>query len=564
MSVYPDVVKRAIDRGQVNRVTRRVEIYESDAVTPWTEGTEDRLIDGSVNLSYGDVERRSLDLTLRNDDNVLRSKPNGFWYDKILKVYRGVEYSPYVVAPKVAVIESPGGLASSGAIIGYLARIGLPGAEFKPTLDMTDLMGYDIIVSYNTTAASTQDTLIRSLYERGKNIITIGVNNSETVVPHLGATSSVSDDFGISQMPNPSSLGAGWTTEGAGAVVTGTVATAVTAGAVAVARWPMNNSAWAITASVAINGVDAKWFDLHLPSLGGSNTQRLFANAVGWMMESFGKWETQIGEFGIDAISTPNFPANAKVTGRDYVKKCAGSKIESPMNFAANTSVYTLISALAGNAGIKKYRMASMPETIGSEMTFDRGTPRWDIMVQAAKTQGYEIFFDHEGYLVTRKYLDPTLSPENYLFQTGQEGNLSTIDRSVNDSRIYNHIVVYGDPASGETRMPYIGEAKNVNPSSPTNINRIGDRYYPYASTFFTSQLQCQQYAERLLGVHSLESFELSFTAINYPWMEVGEIAKVLDPQAVQTDPDKYLVDTATIPLGLGPMSATGKRVLMV
>lgn len=564
MMPYPSVVKSAIDRGQINKVTRRVEIYESDAVNLWPQGVDDRLVDGSVSLAYGDNERRTLDLTLRNDDNVLRSQPNGFWYDKILKVYRGVEYSPHVVTPTVAVIESVGGLTASGGVIGYLARIGLPGAVFKSTLDEADLMNYDIIVSYTGASASSQGTLLRSLYDRGKNIITISVNNTGTVVPHLGATSSVSDDWGISQMPNPPSLGAGWTSEGSGTTVTGTVATAVTAGAVAVARWLMNNAAYAITGSVAINGVDAKWFDLHLPTLGGSQTQQLFRNAVDWMKESFGNWETQIGEFGIDAIASPHFPQHVKVTGRDYTKKCMSSKIELPMNFAATTSVGQLISALAGNAGIKKYRMASMPETIGAEMTFDRGTPRWEVMVAAAKTQGYEIFFDPQGYLVTRKYLDPTLSPENYVFQTGTEGNLASIDRSVNDSRIYNHIVVYGDPASGETRMPYVGEAKNVNPMSPTSVAKIGDRYYSYASTFFSSQLQCQQYAERLLGIHSLESFELSFQAINYPWLEVGEIAKVNDPQAVQTDPTKYLVDTASIPLGLGPMSFTGKRVLMV
>jgi hypothetical protein len=563
---YPAVVKQAIDRGQVQQITRRVEVLESDGETYWNNGLGDRLVDGSVNLAYGDAERRSLDITFRNDDNLLRSTPNGFWYDKIIKVYRGVKYNPNVVTPTVAIIEAVNGLSGSGALISYLARLGLPGAVYKGdgTLSLDDLMQYDIIVSWKGTAASTQGSLLQELYNRGRNVVTISVANTAAVVPHLASVTNKTDDWGISQMPNPTSLGAGWTTEGVGGSVAGTAAAAVGAGAVAVARWLMNDATYAITASVAINGNDGKWFDLHLPALGSTNTRQLFANVVGWFKEDYGNWEAQLGEFAIDGISNPYFPSQVKVTARDYVKKCANSKIEQAMTFSSTTTVETLITALAANAGIKKFRLVSMPEMIGSAMSFDRGTPRWDVMVAAAKTQGYEIFFDQEGYLTTRPYLDPTLSPENYVFKTGVEGNLASIDRAVNDSRIYNHIAVYGDPASSETRMPYFGEAKNTNPASPTRISRIGDRFYSFASTFFTSQMQTETYAKRLLGIHALESFELSFQAINYPWLEVGEIARVEDPKAVATDPTKYLVDTGTIPLGLGPMSFTGKRVLLV
>ncbi|QEM40899.1 MAG: minor tail protein [Phage AS32] len=565
MSSYPAVVKEAIDRGQLQQVTRRVEVLEADAVTYWNDGLGDRLIDGNVNISYGDSERRTLDITFRDDDNLLRSKPNGFWYDKIIKVYRGVKYSPNIVTPSTAIIESVGGLAASGTLISYLARIGLPDAEFKSgTLDLTDLLNYDIVVSYTGTAASTQATLLQELYNRGQNVITISNGNTATQVPFLTGVGFRTDTWGISQPTDPTSLSTGWTTEQVAAGVGGYRATGVGAGAVVVARWVMGDASYGITASVAINGNGGKWFNLHLPNLGASQTRQLFANVVEWLKEDFGEWETQIGEFTIDAIRSPHFPSQTTVTGRDYVKKCANSKIEQAMTFASSTTVETLITALAANAGITKFRMVSMPETIGSEKTFDRGTPRWDVMSDIAKTQGYEIFFDHQGYLTTRPYLDPTLSPESFIFKTGAEGNLSSIDRNVHDSRIYNHIAVYGDPSSSETRFPYFGEAKNTNPLSPTRIDKIGDRYYSYASTFFTSQVQTQQYAERLLGLHSLESFELSFQAINYPWLEVGEIARVEDPKAVETDPTKYLIDSGTIPLGLGPMSLTGKRVLIV
>ena len=86
-----ETVSAAIE-SSTTRVTRRIEIYESDGATLWTEvGDAERLIDGSVTVDYDRDERRAFDLTLDNSDGLLRHDPyNGLWYDKIIKVYRGV------------------------------------------------------------------------------------------------------------------------------------------------------------------------------------------------------------------------------------------------------------------------------------------------------------------------------------------------------------------------------------------------------------------------------------------------------------------------------------------
>ncbi len=562
-------VRQAIDRG-IGQVTRRIEIYESDAVTLWGDSSSGELVGGGVNLTYGDNERRVMDISLNNVSGRYRSNPNGFWYDKVVKLYRGVSYHGSAIESTAAVIEHSGGTAGGVKFAAFLKRFGIKATYVTGFTSAADLMNYDIIFSFTGTATTVQQVILKNLYNAGKNVVTISVANTASHVPHLASITSVTDDFGISQPVAGTELSAGWTSEGVAGSVAGTVATAVTAGAVIVARWLMNTASYAVTASAAFNGTGGKWFDLHLPSLVGADNGNqiniLLGNVLAWMRGSKGfiNWETQIGEFVIDGIGGAVYPSAVKVTGRDYVKKCLNSKIENAVTFASGTRLDTLITAVAANAGISKLRLASMSETLSTSLSFDRGTPRWEIIRQAAHSANYEIYFDHEGWLVTRKFLDPTLSPISHVFKSGASGNLSTLDRSTNDSRIYNHIVVYGDPASGEQRMPYIAEAKNNNLSSPTRISKIGDRYYSYASTFFTSQLQCQDYADRLLKLHALESFELNFTAINYPWIEVGEIGQVIDPNAVPTDPDRYLLDTASIPLSLGPMSSTGKRVTVV
>jgi hypothetical protein len=92
-NIPPDEVIDALIAGIV-RITRRVEIYEADGVTPfdipyWNA----RLVDGEVTVDRERDERRMCDITLENNDNALQLNPvDGFWYDKILKVFWGIRY----------------------------------------------------------------------------------------------------------------------------------------------------------------------------------------------------------------------------------------------------------------------------------------------------------------------------------------------------------------------------------------------------------------------------------------------------------------------------------------
>lgn len=69
------------------QVTRRIEILNSDG-TFWK--TDAGLVGGSVSISNARKERRSFSITLDNADRSVDNYPGGFWYDKIIKLYRGV------------------------------------------------------------------------------------------------------------------------------------------------------------------------------------------------------------------------------------------------------------------------------------------------------------------------------------------------------------------------------------------------------------------------------------------------------------------------------------------
>jgi hypothetical protein len=174
------------------------------------------------------------------------------------------------------------------------------------------------------------------------------------------------------------------------------------------------------------------------------------------------------------------------------------------------------------------------------------------------------LFFNAQGYLVLRLALDPVLSPVAYTIQTGPiVGNLTGYTKSVNDTRIYNHILVTGESADQET-VPVWAEALNTEPSSPTRISELGDRLYQYTSSFITTTAQAQTVADNFLKIHALEEFNLDFSSITFPWLEAGEIVEFIDPRPSPGQPTRFLLSSITLPLGLGPMSGNAKRVTVV
>ncbi len=68
-------------------IWRRVDVFNADG-SLWMGDAP--VVEGSVSIDYSRDERRTCDLSFENGDGTFTSDPNGFWYDKVLKIYRGV------------------------------------------------------------------------------------------------------------------------------------------------------------------------------------------------------------------------------------------------------------------------------------------------------------------------------------------------------------------------------------------------------------------------------------------------------------------------------------------
>ena len=278
-------------------------------------------------------------------------------------------------------------------------------------------------------------------------------------------------------------------------------------------------------------------------------------------------YEVQIGEFMIDRIKETRFPHVVDVTCRDYTKRCLNSKLKYSLTFPSGTPVETIIKALAANCGITKFALPTTGQTYTLDLVFERGIERWNVMKQIADSIGYEVYFLGNGYLTMRPYADPTTSPLSWVFRTGElDGTLIQYERSSNDSRIKNHIIVVGNTSTDLDgyNISVFAEALNEDPLSPTRISRLGDRTDIIENSYFTDNVTALAYANKRLRVSSLEEYEVNFESIIIPWLEAGDIVDIDDSGGSIYVPSRFLLTSFNFPMSLGGMSGVGRRVTIV
>jgi hypothetical protein len=279
------------------------------------------------------------------------------------------------------------------------------------------------------------------------------------------------------------------------------------------------------------------------------------------------RWEMQVGEFMIDRIDQDRYPYLVKITGRDYTKKCLVSQILNSIQFDPSTPVENIIRALAANAGVTKFRLPYTGLAFTESVVFDPGTPRWEVMKRIADSVGHEIYFTPDGHLTMRPYQDPSTSPITWAFVQGREaGTLVKYSKSSEDTLLKNHCVVIGAPSTSNTGLSQVafGEARNDDPQSPTRIERMGDRVDIFKSQYITESSQAQALAEARLKILGLEQYNVQFESIIIPFVDAGDIILVATDNESEFTPVRFLFANYTLPLGLGVMSGSARRVTLV
>lgn len=142
--------------GPATQVTRRVDIYEEDAVTPFMMDAP--FMEGGVQVDMTRAERRIFDLTLDNRDGSLDFYPDGFWYDKVIKMYRGIEYEGNVWETQIGQF-----IIDTSKTQDFPHSIAINGRDFTAKLMEAEFEG---ATSYAATVEL--DDLIKALAYKGQ------------------------------------------------------------------------------------------------------------------------------------------------------------------------------------------------------------------------------------------------------------------------------------------------------------------------------------------------------------------------------------------------------------
>lgn len=588
MPTPPPEVVTAVLSGQTT-VTRRCEIYEEDGITLWNGTPRLRGDTGAVTVDSTRDERRNMDITLDNSDGAIIHGPGNLWYDKVIKIYRGIKYTAAETQPYIAILDP----ASNGIMQKFLIGLGFTNLEVFSNAGINDIISFDIVAASDSGTADltvgTAATLLAA-WNAGIGVFTASPFATASTVPliatltTLGTQTAGQWNINAPSYDSPFAKFSNYTSNKAGTTYTFPATFAGNVFEAAHGSFVSNAVTHAgSTAIYKTNSNGARWFHYHAPLVDTQGATALvlwnawhfarsvlLTSALNWIFPIAAEqmWETQIGEFMIDKIDTPRTPRIVHLTGRDYTKKLIDSDFDNAISFPPGQLIDNLVQDIASNAGITKFNLSAQGAQTTSTNTFDASSSRWAALSAMCTAANIEIFFDKTGYLITRPFLDPTLSPVTLTLLTGEDGgNLVDWTLSSDDSELYNRVVVSGtSDDSSISGAIYQGIAENHEPSSPTSIENLGrTKTYYYSSSFFTSNDQCAALAVSLLKIHALESFELDYTSIVFAWLEAGEIILVPAlPGAAATDPTRFLSVSFSIPLTLDPMTGVSKRITIV
>lgn len=576
----PDVIIEEIHAG-VTRVSARADIYESDGTTLWF--TNAPLIGGKVSISGTRDERRTASMTFENVNGVFSSDPDGFWYDKIIKLYRGVqtavtlETSGLLLEDSNSLVTESGDqilLEGSGSIVnGTDWEIQL-GEFFIDTIDASHFPHVVEVAARDRTkvllkdkfAVSTSFPVNHPIEEIIRTIALNGNVPSDKInLPLTGKSTGrvflfdhgterwkamrdiaqaynydlfFAADGTLTMEPfkdpsNPAVSPAEYRFEtgpGTNRIANPGFETPLTGNATRAAGWKYGYQTTGAP-TYALEKVRPYSEDNSLAiTIPAGSSAVVPSNSVPVVAGEV--WQISYA-----------VRANAPITGSGIVYLRPDFSTVENVPLGDPSIVYGAFLDTFPEAGVTDWQVVSALVTVPAGKTFMQ-------LAVVALDQGstYTAYFD-EVQAVKVSPLDST------------QGNLAGFSKQTAEARLYNHIVVTGQASD---QLPVVAQAENTNAASPTRIARIGRRTYFYTSSFIATQTQAQDVANRFLKIHALEQFEVNVEAIAVPYLDANIIVEFMDPMPTSAAPIRFLLSEVEIPLGLEPMRGVAKRVTIV
>lgn len=294
-----------------------------------------------------------------------------------------------------------------------------------------------------------------------------------------------------------------------------------------------------------------------------------------WRGVRYANGETElvpIGTFMVDKAETlvERGMSTVVIAGSDLWKKLNKSQFGSAGSYAPNQTLNGIIADLAGDAGVTLMNIdplngrTSQSYNLQTFFNYEADETRGDKLTKLCNDHGIEVFFDPMGVLTTKDFQDPFSRPTVWSYD--ENDDMTYFLRSTtNDERLYNHAIVTGTAKATDPTSPaiYVAEMKNTDPSSPTNISRIGDRVFRFESALLGTQEAVDKSVNTIFYKHFLLSNSIDIEAICNPALEGNDVVRVAESRFTKVD-ERFLLSNISVPLVTSKQKLSMSRVINI
>jgi hypothetical protein len=188
--------------------------------------------------------------------------------------------------------------------------------------------------------------------------------------------------------------------------------------------------------------------------------------------------------------------------------------------------------------------------------TLDQSSNPWKEALKIAESAGMDLYFDENGTVRMRPIPDPDNGLPTVTYEDNTESVVTSLNRSLSSDETFNHVVFTGEGTN--LSIGVLGEAKDLNPASPTYIETYGSvpifKSSPYILTVAEAEEAAIAELRKVIG--ALE--KISWDQIVNPAHDVYDLVKVTrTPSGVDAT---LMLDSITIPLSpQNTMNAIGR-----
>lgn len=247
-----------------------------------------------------------------------------------------------------------------------------------------------------------------------------------------------------------------------------------------------------------------------------------------------------------------------RISARDRMSGIIDAKMVYPVAFSKNHTIEQVFERLVREV----YPLVSIEyDLAASAIALNRDAvveeDRYGFLKDVARSLGRVCFFDHKGAFVVRAA--PDSDTPVYTVNSGPNGVLTSLSRTITREGIYNAVIAEGEAA--DNRPPVRSVAFDNGPTSPTFWDgSFGKVPVRYSSPMLTTTAQASSAAVALLSQRVGVPYSISFGSVPNPALEV------LDPilLAYQDDrpAEKHVIQTLSIGLTEdGTMTGTTRQV---